>query len=221
MDDRKKSYPINKTIKQFLKVKGDVFVVEKPKKIENDNKPQNSSNNNQISENIIIKNEKNEEKSNIELKSNEKTSISSGPPQKSSQDSNISSNIEKKENSPEKQEKQEKIEIISAERKTLANDEFKEKGDRLKNEGNDYLQKGDNESAIIAYTSAISFQPQNPILFSNRSQAYLNVHKDEGCFLIFLFIFFIFYLVFLFSFCLIWIISFLLLLLLLLLLFKL
>eukprot|EP01035_Chromulina_nebulosa_P017097 gene17097-22610_t len=51
--------------------------------------------------------------------------------------------------------------------------EYEELAKTLKDKGNEAYQSGDNESAILFYSQAIGLDPDNHILFSNRSAAYL------------------------------------------------
>jgi len=49
----------------------------------------------------------------------------------------------------------------------------------LKDEGNDYFKKNDYEKAIDCYSQAISLEPNDHILYSNRSGSYLNLNKSD------------------------------------------
>ena len=47
----------------------------------------------------------------------------------------------------------------------------------MKKQGNDALGKGNSEEAIKLYTSAIELDPENHVLFSNRSAAFAKLRK--------------------------------------------
>lgn len=49
----------------------------------------------------------------------------------------------------------------------------------LKDEGNEYFKKKEYEKAIDCYTQAISLEPNDHILYSNRSGSYLNLNKAD------------------------------------------
>ena len=51
--------------------------------------------------------------------------------------------------------------------------------DRLKQEGNRFMKEKAYEKAIDSYTAAIQITPDNYYLYSNRSQAYINIKKYE------------------------------------------
>ena len=44
---------------------------------------------------------------------------------------------------------------------------------RFKNTGNDAFKRGDHEEAVRLYTAALEVDPDNHVLYSNRSAAYL------------------------------------------------
>jgi len=49
-----------------------------------------------------------------------------------------------------------------------------------KNKGNDALKAEKFQEAIDCYTKAISFDPQNHVLYSNRSAAYVKANDGEN-----------------------------------------
>ena len=51
--------------------------------------------------------------------------------------------------------------------------------EQLKREGNAALQEGNMEEAIRLYSAAIVLDPNNPILYSNRSAAYAKIQEYE------------------------------------------
>ena len=51
--------------------------------------------------------------------------------------------------------------------------------EQLKREGNAVLQEGNMEEAIRLYSAAIVLDPNNPILYSNRSAAYAKIREYE------------------------------------------
>ena len=58
---------------------------------------------------------------------------------------------------------------------------FQDVVDNLKDQGNDAFQKGEFENAIRFYSQAIEIDPDNHILLSNRSAAYLkNDNKSKA-----------------------------------------
>lgn len=56
-------------------------------------------------------------------------------------------------------------------------EESKAKANDLKNEGNEYLKKGNFLEAVEAYTKAIELDPTNPIFFSNRAQSHIKMEN--------------------------------------------
>jgi stress-induced-phosphoprotein 1 len=51
--------------------------------------------------------------------------------------------------------------------------------EELKKKGNEEFKNKNFESAIEYYTQAMSIEPQNHILFSNRAQAFLKLQRFE------------------------------------------
>lgn len=51
--------------------------------------------------------------------------------------------------------------------------------DQLKREGNAALQEGNMEDAIRLYSAALLLDPNNHILYSNRSAAYAKIQEYE------------------------------------------
>jgi stress-induced-phosphoprotein 1 len=52
--------------------------------------------------------------------------------------------------------------------------------DDFKNQGNEFLKKGDLDNAIKSYSSGINIDPNNYILYSNRGTAYLQQHNYQS-----------------------------------------
>lgn len=66
--------------------------------------------------------------------------------------------------------------------------EYKTLANELKDKGNEAFQAGDVEGAIRLFTQAIDLDPDNHVLFSNRSAAYMKadsiskaLHDAEKC----------------------------------------
>lgn len=61
----------------------------------------------------------------------------------------------------------------------IENEDFKVISNKLKDEANIEFQKGDIEKSIELYTQAINIDPDNHILYSNRSAAYMKVDSKS------------------------------------------
>lgn len=56
----------------------------------------------------------------------------------------------------------------------------KEKGEKKKVEGNDFMRDGKFHEAIASYTAAINYDPQNAIYYSNRAAAYAKLNDNKN-----------------------------------------
>lgn len=52
-------------------------------------------------------------------------------------------------------------------------EEYKVQANLLKDQGNELFQAGKTQEAIVLYTQAISLDPDNQVLYSNRCAAYM------------------------------------------------
>mmetsp|Transcript_86982 Transcript_86982/g.130416 ORF Transcript_86982/g.130416 Transcript_86982/m.130416 type:complete len:837 (-) Transcript_86982:22-2532(-) len=65
-------------------------------------------------------------------------------------------------------------------KRRIPTEEDKQKADSLKQQGNALMSQKEYTKAAKLYSEALEFLPENAILFSNRSQAYLNSKKYQA-----------------------------------------